>query len=654
MGAPDDATLDPFALPAQTTARFWLLVVATLASGNTLAMLNFSVFPTTLERVAPTLTLTQSLLSMAAVAAGALVIWWAYPWVKIRRWDLQPLPAPVRAELGPALDEMCAGAGLARQPRFLWSPLRAAPAAAAFGRLRTLYVGLSGGLVVEFRRDPPAFRAIVLHELAHLRNRDVAITYFAMALWWSFVAIVLVPFLLFVLLPEVLRPKLFSRQAWLTAWPPPIAALTLLVYLTRNSVLRTREVYADIRAASWDESGALGRVLERLPRPRRWRWLSALAVHPDPARRRRLLDDAAPLFKIGILEALVTGCTLGIANEGLVGRTALLTHNLGLVITAELLDGLVVSCVAAGVLGLGLWREAYSAGGRRSRAWAGVAFGLAAGLVLGPNLSLDAPVFVLTGQARLAGLRPALPDVLVDLLVLVGALLVARWIADTSRAWLVWRLQGTRPGLAYTGGLLATGLVLASLVVPAYLAMLLAGTGSISTSLEFVLYVAAVTPVGTTVVTCLWAFPLAAEIQGGAPGPRRELLAGLGLGAAFWPLYLVDVLVVRPPGPLTSLALAVAVLQAVVGVVVAHSARRPAVPRALLAAFVAGVVTLPLGLVVLPRPTPLEIVVAISAWLTLGTLVAYPFALLGSGVRRAAGGPGAAGDPPANRPSGFR
>jgi hypothetical protein len=34
-------------------------------------------------------------------------------------------------------------------------------------------VALGGGLVTQFYSDRPRFRAVVLHELAHLRNADV-------------------------------------------------------------------------------------------------------------------------------------------------------------------------------------------------------------------------------------------------------------------------------------------------------------------------------------------------------------------------------------------------------------------------------------------------------------------------------------------------
>ena len=63
-----------------------------------------------------------------------------------------------------------------------------------------------------------------------------------------------------------------------------LAVLALLVYLTRNAVLRSREVYADLRASVPDgPAGALRRVLAALPRPK----TDPSDTRPEPASRSR-------------------------------------------------------------------------------------------------------------------------------------------------------------------------------------------------------------------------------------------------------------------------------------------------------------------------------------------------------------------------------
>ena len=119
-----------------------------------------------------------------------------------------------------------------------------------------------GGLVTRQIADPPAFRAVVRHELAHLRNRDVGphVRDHRRSGTRSCSSGVL-PFAVVVST---------SRQRHLVALGWRLLALAALVYLTRNAVLRAREVYADVRASVPDgREGALRRILGGLPRARR-------------------------------------------------------------------------------------------------------------------------------------------------------------------------------------------------------------------------------------------------------------------------------------------------------------------------------------------------------------------------------------------------
>ena len=135
-------------------------------------------------------------------------------------------------------------AGLARTPALAWSPLDSAPTGLAYGHAGRYTVALTGGLVIRHATDPEAFRAVVRHELAHIRNRDVDLTYFAVSLWHAFLLGAVLPFVL-TLLDE--GPSTILRVSW------RLLALAALVYLTRNAVLRSREVYADVRASVGDE-----------------------------------------------------------------------------------------------------------------------------------------------------------------------------------------------------------------------------------------------------------------------------------------------------------------------------------------------------------------------------------------------------------------
>ncbi len=56
----------------------------------------------------------------------------------------------------------------------------------AFGRWGDLYVYLPRGLINDYTNNRAEFRAIVLHELAHLQNGDVHQTYLSYTVWWAF------------------------------------------------------------------------------------------------------------------------------------------------------------------------------------------------------------------------------------------------------------------------------------------------------------------------------------------------------------------------------------------------------------------------------------------------------------------------------------
>ena len=173
---------------------------------------------------------------------------------------------------------------------------------------------------------------------------------------------------------------------------PRLAALALaaLVYLTRNAVLRAREVYADVRASVPDgPQGALRRILAGLPRQPRLVWRRLWSVHPDPETRLAAVNDTRRLFPLGLLVAFGTGVATTIAYESLVTPRRHLRGRpdydpparRGGVRTAR--DGRRRSRYLA-------WSSwARSAEDRAPPSTWPLALALAAGLLVGPELALD-------------------------------------------------------------------------------------------------------------------------------------------------------------------------------------------------------------------------------------------------------------------------
>ena len=115
---------------------------------------------------------------------------------------------------------------------------------------------------------PEAFRAVVRHELAHIRNRDVDLTYFTISLWHAFLLGAVLPFVV-TLLDEGAStdpgPRLAHRRARAARLPDPERGAALARDLRRRARVGAARCRRRVSAAS----------SPALPRPRR-----------GPARRR--------------------------------------------------------------------------------------------------------------------------------------------------------------------------------------------------------------------------------------------------------------------------------------------------------------------------------------------------------------------------------
>jgi Zn-dependent protease with chaperone function len=215
-----------FALPAKTSFRFALLIVAVLTSSGMVYEAIYSATPrgaalATLMRVCQSRALAThprgyiayaaalarsracraggerveglwALLGIGVLAVLAGTMYWAQPWWYRRHSHLVPLTSEDAPKVIERLEELRERAGIG-PVTWLQQPLNFAPSAFAFGRVRRRSVAVSGGAVVSQARQPAVFDAIVLHELGHIKNRDIDQTYLAVATWWAFVVAALLP-----------------------------------------------------------------------------------------------------------------------------------------------------------------------------------------------------------------------------------------------------------------------------------------------------------------------------------------------------------------------------------------------------------------------------------------------------------------------------
>ncbi|MFF1497377.1 M48 family metalloprotease [Streptomyces sp. NPDC058304] len=392
-------------------------------------------------------------LGVGAVAvAAAFAVYWLLPVWKTRRSRVTPLDAmDVHGELRPLLDELVGVAGLSRPPRFVVDPSAWTVSAVTFGRWRAPTVCLDVGLAVTSGTHRDRFRAVVLHELAHLHNRDVGVTYATIALWRVFLLLVLIPWAAVGV--DILffdgTPEARDTFAPFNTHERVLGVLIVLaVYLTRAGILRNREVYADLMAARWGASRA---PWERTaPQPAgagRWLFTGFVELwrtHPSWALRRTSLTDPRALFALEGLPLFLTGLAADI-----------LVWNLGsLPDRALAAKAVLIAVLVVGIGGVALWRAVLYAllTGQPTPAGWPVGLWLGSGIVAGE----------LTGPgAAYNRWLPAHPEAL---LILVAALvLVMTWTGQNAALWLrTWRGRSLAPAMLV--GLAAPSLVLASVL----------------------------------------------------------------------------------------------------------------------------------------------------------------------------------------------
>ena len=461
------------------------------------------------------------------VGAVAVVIYWLFPIWNLWRGKLVPLSVEDSPELMTYLIALCREAQLTRQPSFVCNPFNRTVTGLAFGRIGRYYIALSGGLITLFSTDRPSFRIIVLHELAHLRNADVNKTYFAIASWWAFVLVALVPFAALSVISAVKSVAdfhLLLNETW------RVLVMVVFIFLVLAATLRAREFYADARAAVWENSAnSLLRVLTKLEMPKN-RWPGVTHLHPDPRERGLTLNEPDHLFRVGFWEALGLGIAIGIAAPNVLDLVNALFYSLPQITFSSIPNwqtfgaALILAPLIAVAAGLNTWRTTFAAllQGRTPRGIGRAGLCIGIGLFLGTFLPLSASTVVSSLTNTLFLFILSLPWAVV---VLLSLFLFLRWIAAGISPWLAVITSSHSPRPLYIINLGIASCILIVVLVQLFLFRLIvteiAGLLSTSTdllsgftvvtgfSILLLIYNTLLSPGVFVAFVCLWAFPLA-------------------------------------------------------------------------------------------------------------------------------------------------
>jgi Zn-dependent protease with chaperone function len=201
--------------------------------------------------------------------------------------------------------------------------------AQAFGIGKGRTIALDGGFRILRKTNPDVFTALLRHELAHFVNADVGRTYFSDALWKSIRWLLVFPFLLAltVILMQSFFWEVFNQgQLEVTvAALPSVAGLFVqwgfvltIAGMIWARLLRTREFYADWRAALWGSQNGLRVILqEETEKKNPPRCFNVWQFHPDARDRLDALEHPETLFKLSPAMLFMTGLLLSFILIGI-------------------------------------------------------------------------------------------------------------------------------------------------------------------------------------------------------------------------------------------------------------------------------------------------------------------------------------------------
>nr|WP_176735063.1 M56 family metallopeptidase [Micromonospora carbonacea] len=360
-----------------------------------------------------------------------VALWWLPAWrIRRRRYERlgqvagpHPPGADGRPRLLDALAQLQHTAGVPSAVTYLRDNLDPRCTALAFGRTGHRCVVLSAGLETLRHRDRAAFDAVVLHELAHVRNRDVDVGFLTVIAWRVAMPLVALTTLLSIARPWTNTGGTAGDKLLGAAVALQFLGSSAAVLLLGRSVLRSRELLADARVSHWASRDALIRALEsHFPHsPRR---PVLLWTHPSLARRISAMRDSR------LLEATNFWVWFAV---GLVTKTIIYG-----VATTSRDNAWGLSMVAAYAVGAGFVLVAFASEilrdpdpNRDHRDGRRVAVGLGLGLAIGFVL-LDSTVISIVVMAQDAFAL----QLLLWIPVLCGAAWLAyRWLAVVAAAW---------------------------------------------------------------------------------------------------------------------------------------------------------------------------------------------------------------------------
>jgi len=184
--------------------------------------------------------------------------------------------------------------------------------AQVFGAGNKIYLKAGRGLIkIMLKKNFDMFENIILHEFSHIKNKDIGKTYFAGSFLKTpfLITLITASAVMFYALIKNITGKIISGDYTVLSLLGKIsiylnlflqiAALLLLLFVVFRMLIRSREYYADLRAASLKSPGTIisyfKKASERIPAKNFFEKL--YGFHPSLKLRYETLADPVKIFR---------------------------------------------------------------------------------------------------------------------------------------------------------------------------------------------------------------------------------------------------------------------------------------------------------------------------------------------------------------------
>lgn len=242
--------VNPFSFPSELSFYFALMLINFLAPAVSLAFLftGLIINSTYQEPFFPYTLTVFPLFTLILLPTLTVIFYNRRIKSKIEKYGKNKIEEKY-TEISNLIDRLCHMMGI-KAPISLYTNNEEIDAL-AFGFRKQAYLLVSSGLCEKFKTLPDLVETILIHELSHLKNRDITSHEIAESLWRSFATVGFVNSILGLVF-------FYSNYDWIISWLK-LVSLTYLfplatIFYLNNVIQRFRELYADIRTISIQEN----------------------------------------------------------------------------------------------------------------------------------------------------------------------------------------------------------------------------------------------------------------------------------------------------------------------------------------------------------------------------------------------------------------